>query len=234
MNFRLILGVVPLVVLAASVAFADERVEQLDRENRQLRARIAMLEQQVATLKEAASPSVGDGEPARAGEDAGGSEKGGGKGPVLRSLEQVLKAIPSDYQLRPAGDGWDTTTIDRFADGLRYTLWNRPVRLPLTIKAVTVRDNPAASGDANASPHQITLSFESERIEYTGQPMVVNIPFLTLYGDAPLANRARGLEPGKRVHLLGRIKTIQPPSNLGTPYQQPLQLHLQDPELGEL
>lgn len=177
----------------ANQAHGDDgsRVEQLEAELTLLRLKLRDAEKKLET----------QGQPAAEARASTGTVK------PIRDITELFKHFPSEAQ--PERDGrWSRHAIAQAEERLAYAVWGTPFRDELTVFQIAVKENPALTQDASASPWVVEIRFKDSDLEYEGKPIKQSIKPVTVFADDARARRARKLEAGDTIRVRAQLVTV--------------------------
>ena len=203
----------PLILLCFSLCVSpvfaqvesEPEVDRLRRENAELRARVALLEAELASMREqlaaATTQPAGDGAAAR------GVDEQGVK--TYRSADEILADLPTELRAKrnTRWDQYDASAVER---------WLRSVPVGDRFQADRIVENvilrPISKGGYRPTerPDQwrVTVTVRNTPIRYQSLGLIENISALTYEVDQDTLEMAKRLKPGDSVRLDATIRSI--------------------------
>ena len=194
-----------LLVLLLSIglsARADEaQVQRID----ELEMQVSLLKMKLATAeKRLAAQDAGSADEADEATEAAES-------PRVRPIASVIDLLTRfPAEALPDREGhWSASAIEEAEMRLRYAVWGRPFLAQLELKQVQVKPNPAHASDPSASPQIVTLSFETQRLDFQGHPVTQQLEPIVIFADDAAAARAQQIDVRRPFRVRGELVTIQ-------------------------
>ncbi len=195
--------VLPLLMLAVGLCIESPAWADTAAEVEQLRAEVALLKMKL----DSAEKKLAEGDGSLQTPDDSASRPS--KTKPIADLTDILVNFPAEAQ--PGSDGqWSSTAAKEAEERLQYAVWGLPFQRELSVRSVTVKENPELGNDKSASPWLVEIDFKNELVEYSGRSIKQDVSSVKIYADEQRARRARKLEAGDETRIRATIVSIRP------------------------